>query len=398
MRLQCTWPLWSAVLFFTLGFAEQAADRLVLEHADVLEGRKQGSAELRRLKGNVRFRQGNAILTCDEAEQYLDEGRTVLSGGVAFVDSFRALYGDRVTYDERRRVTCIEGSAKLVDSVRTLKALRICYDDVSEKAAADEEVSLTDEKERTTVYGDHADYDRAVGYARIVGRPRLVRSDSSGIDLTIRGRIFEVFDEGQKIVVSDSVEVRRGDLTAWCDTLVFLKSDNVVVLSNKPRVRQGRQRLSGTDVRLLLQGNEVRGIEIVGSAAAAAPIDSTVSADLPYDLLTGERMMVWVSDENIDSVRVTGRATSFYHVVEEGVEKGLNKVLGDTLFIAFSGRRIQRVRVSSAPAVSKGEFTPPSIPTQAKAELRRLLDKLGAAIQENNQTGEAVLPDGRTGS
>lgn len=375
------------------------ASKLILEHADVLEGQRLGDREIRRLKGNVKFRQDSAILTCDEAVQYLSEGRTVLSGGVRFVDSSRTLSGDQVTYEEATRVTCIEGNAELSDASHRLRALRICYDDLTEKASAEGAAELSNEKERTTIVGARIEYDRRSGYARVIGKPQMTRVDSTdGGELIISGVFFEMFEDGDRIVVSDSVRVLRGDLEARCDTLVYLRKENAVKLAHLPRVKQDRQRLTGSAVTLHLRDAQVTAIEIVGNALAAAPVDSLVPVRTPFDLLSGERMMVHLSDEQIDSVRITGRATSYYHVIEDGVEKGLNKVLGDTLFIAFKDRKIDRVRVASSPAASKGEFSPPKILAKPEIELQALIGRLGMEAAENKRKKEAVISDEGSGS
>ena len=396
--------LTAAILFFVLcqngrGAAVDStqATRLELVHADLLQGQKIGGMQVRQLNGNVKFRQGKAILTCERALQYLDEGRTVLSGNVAFVDTVWALYGDQVIYEDGLCTTLVEGSARLVDSSRTLLAARLRYDDRTETAVADGEVVIIDERERSRLSGRYAEYHRATGYARVIGRPMMSRADSTGEgELIIRGVTFELFDDGDRLVVTDSVYVQRGEIEAWCDTLYFIKAENAVKLANAPRVRQNRQRLTGNSVKLLLRDNNITGIEIVGNAIAAALVDSAVTVATPYDLLNGERMMVYVSDDKIDSVRMTGRATSFYHVIEERVEKGLNKVLGDTLFIAFKDDEISLVRVISSPAVSKGEFHPPMMQTALDRELRLLLEKLGIAAELFKESGDAVLTDERT--
>lgn len=397
--------LWltSAIILFVLfqnGWSQSgdstATQRLVLVHADLLQGQNIGGQQIRQLIGNVMFRQGDATLTCERAVQYLDEGKTLLSGGVAFIDTARSLFGDQVTYEEKARITYVEGNAKLVDSSRTLLSNRLQYHEAEEKAAADGDVVILDEHERSKIEGRHAEYDRKAGYAKVTGKPTMSRADSTGeSELVIRGVIFEMFQDGETFVVSDSVHVQQGEIEAWCDTLIYLKKTNVIKLANAPRVRQNRQYLTGKSVSLLLKDNDVAGIEIIGNAIATSSVDSTVAVFTPYDLLTGERMMVYVADDKIDSVRITGRATSYYHVIEEHVEKGLNKALGDTLFIAFADEEIDRVRVTSSPGASLGEFHPPARQSVLDAELRLLLVRLGITLEEKKKSGEAVLTDER---
>ena len=139
--------------------------------------------------------------------------------------------------------------------------------------------------------------------------------------------------------------------------------------------------MTGRSVSLLLDGSEVVAIHIVGDAVAASTVDSTLKTDVPYDLLTGQDMMVYVTDEKIDSVRIEEQATSYYHVIEEGEEKGLNKALGDALFITFDGDTLKRVRVHSSPSASVGEFYPPTHKSDIEMELKEQLAKLNIGIE-----------------
>jgi len=369
--------------------------RLQLIHADLLQGQKSG--DIRELVGNVKFQQGLAVLTCDRAVQYVEEGRTILVGNVAFVDTSTSLFADQVLYHELSRMSEAEGHVRLVDSSKTLNAERLIYQSDEEKALATGKVRLEDAKERVIIEGESAEYHRRVGEARITGHPVLTQTDTTdGKELIIHGAVFEMFKDGDEFQVIDSVQVIRGELAAFCDTLVYDKKANSIKLAHAPRVYQNRQYLAGEAVTLFLHQNDVEAIKISGNAIASSHVDSTLQTSTPYDLLSGEEMMVYVRDEKIDSVQITGRATSFYHVFENGQEKGLNKVLGDTLFITFVNEDLDHVRVCSSPGSSKGEFYPPRLRTTVEAELRMNLQKLGIEIDNGVETGSAERNNGQT--
>ena len=305
-------------------------EKLQLVHADRLQGQNMGQDNIRQLIGNVKFRQGDAILTCNRATQYVEAGRTILYGDVAYVDTTKALYGDKITYYESTQIAYVEGNVKLVDSTKTLYADRLRYYDEEDKAVADGNVQLIDNKENLNLTGAFAEYLQESEYAKVTGRPVLTKHDTTdSSELIIRGAVFEMFDDGDRFKVTDSVHVTRGEIEAFCDTLIYLQEASKITLANLPQVHQGEQYLNGNSVSLLLEETDVVGIEIIGKAIATSRVDSTVYTRVPYDLLTGEDMMVYVTDEVIDSVRIIGRATSYYHVIEEGEEKGLNKALGD---------------------------------------------------------------------
>lgn len=357
--------------------AVEETDKLMLVHADKLQGQKVGEENVRQFLGHVKFKQGKAVLTCDNATQFELAGRFVLSGNVAFVDTARSLFGDKVTYYDATRITYIEGHARLVDSSKTLTSDRLRYLEKEEQAFADGHVFLTDNKENVSMRGAHTDYDREKGYAKMTGDAVLTKIDSTdGDSLVIFGGLFEMFDDGDRFVVTDSVRLLRGEIEALCDSLEYLKTKDLLKLANNPGIHQGRQYLTGRSVSLLLDDAKVRAIHIVGDAIAATTVDSTLKTNVAYDLLTGQDMMVYVTDEKIDSVRIKDRATSYYHVIEDGREKGLNKALGDALFITFQQDTLKSVRVHSSPGASVGEFHPPAFAAAIEKELTEQLAKL----------------------
>ena len=104
--------------------------------------------------------------------------------------------------------------------------------------------------------------------------------------------------------------------------------------------------------------------------------------------MTGEKIKVTLKDEQIDTVKVMGRATSFYHVIEDSVEQGLNKVLGDDLQMMFLNGELEIVQVESSPSTSVGNFYPPNSYGQVEDELVALLTKIG--IQSNASADTVV--------
>ena len=193
-------------------------EKLRLIHADVLRGQKLGEQKIRQFVGNVKFQQGAAILTCARATEYENTGRFILHGDVAFVDTSKSLFGDKITYYESTKIAYIEGNVRLVDSTKILTADRTRYHDEEEEAFADGNVFLADEKENINISGDHGEYFLEPGYAKVTGNAVLTKTDSTDDgELYIYGKVFQMFKDGERFLVTDSVRVLRGDIEAFCD-------------------------------------------------------------------------------------------------------------------------------------------------------------------------------------
>lgn len=72
--------------------------KIVLEHADTIEGGEGGSGAFRSVIGNVLFRNGTMTLRCDRATEYGQEKRIVLKGNVVITDNTIEIYGDNGLY------------------------------------------------------------------------------------------------------------------------------------------------------------------------------------------------------------------------------------------------------------------------------------------------------------
>ena len=62
--------------------------------------------------------------------------------------------------------------------------------------------------------------------------------------------------------------------------------------------------------------------------------------------------------EKVDKVIVEGTATSEYHVIEEGEEKGTVRVQGDKITLFVENQNLKRVIIESEPGSSTGRFLP----------------------------------------
>lgn len=357
-------------------------ERMRLIHADELRGETYGKQFVRRLIGHVKFVQGKATVTCREAQEFVDEGKVIFNGNVSFIDQSKALYGDHVVYYRSKKLFVARGNVKLVDSTKVLTADDLQYFEEKEEAIADHHVVLSDSSERMTLTGKHAEYFRDKAYAKVTGQPVFTRRDSLAERmLVISGDLIEMFDDGERVQVQDNVEVKRGEVTANCGTLEFFRSEDRVALSLKPTAYRVNDVLFGDRIDLILVNNEVKEIHVLGNAIVSSKVDSSIQTATPYDLLTGEKVLVSLKEEQIDTVQVVGRATSFYHVIEDSVEQGINKVLGDDLQMMFSDGELETVQVESSPSTSVGNFYPPNSYNQVENELVSLLTKIG--IQSN---------------
>jgi len=362
-------------------------EKIKLIYADQLSGDVIDGKNVRKLVGHVKFRQGASILTCDRATEYVDEGHVLLLGRVRMVDSTRELLADKVHYFEETRKAVAEGRVVFSDSSKIMKANELEYDEINEIVTAVRNVTLSDTAKHMTLYGDSIKYHRHEGYALAHGHPKFVKLDSTeSRTLTITGNVMEMFDDGERVKVSGDVVITRGEVVAHCGELEFINNEEKVILSITPEAQRESDFLKGKNIELFLQDNEVKAIKVSNNAIVTSQVDTVKDPRQRYDLLTGENILVSLHDEQIDTVVIKGRATSYYHLFEDGQEKGINKVLGDEIRMFFTDGNLKRVVVKSDPSTSTGTFYPPHNQSLIEGELRGILTQIGILSESSDST------------
>jgi len=332
-----------------------------LINADWGGGKILHNQKVRLLKGNVEFYQGDAFLKCDSCIQYPDSRKFDLYGHVEIFNNNKWLYADHVTYFEDPNVEIADGNVKLVDSTKTFYSSRLKYIEEKEVIFADDSVKMVDSTNDLTLTGDHCEYHRTNGFAKVTGFPFLTKKDSlEQVELTIEGRLMEMHGDGERVVVKDSVIINRGAIVAQCGQLQYLKSGEEIILSDEPEAKRKFDNIWGNEIILFLAENKVYSIRVKGKSLVKTKVDTLNFVDTRFNYISGEQIDAWISNEVMDSVLVTGQATSYYYVIEDGQDKGINKVLGDKLFLEFEKSELAKVRVNSSPGTTTGTFCPSS--------------------------------------
>ncbi len=231
-----------------------------------------------------------------------------------------ALAADEIDYFSRLRRYIAVGHVILEDSIRTMSSRKLTFQEDTQTAYADEHFKLVDHSESMVLTGDSGEYQRRIGYVKVNGNLVFTRVDTVGKDtFVIYGSRGEMFDEGAKVIIKDSVRVRQRDLLASCDELVYSDTAHTIALSGDPRAAREYEVVNGDFIRLHLQGNEVWKIDVDEQARVSSTIDSL---DLTH-LLMGKKVEIFLQDQHVDSVHIKGQSTSYYYLVDDGAVQGL---------------------------------------------------------------------------
>ena len=107
----------------------QGIEKVQLLNANSLVFDMKSTGKVKRLIGDVRFKQRNTLLFCDSAYQYDEENKVEAFGSVRIIhqDSIN-LYGNYLLYDGNTKHASLQGDAKMVDRDMTLTTTSLEFD------------------------------------------------------------------------------------------------------------------------------------------------------------------------------------------------------------------------------------------------------------------------------
>lgn len=335
--------------------------KLRLVHADSGRSFVENGRIIRELIGHVKFVQDSAEMVCDRVRQIPAEARTVFSGHVQIREGAKWLRAREVVYFEDRQEQQAFGEVALGSGPNELRAKRVTYFQNERLAVADNDVVMTNSERRLQLTCGHLEYRRDEEYANATLSPVLVEFDSSGVEaLRITGEQIELFEGGKRAKVSKQVRIVRRDTRAECEEAEYFREAEHLELRINPVTWQGGDKLAGERIELFLDEQKLTRAHVVNDANFTSVVD-TLKIGKRINTLSGREITLLFKDEKVEKVIVEGTATSVYHVIEEGEEKGKVRVQGDKITLLVDNQNLKRVLIESKPGTSTGRFFPAGV-------------------------------------
>jgi lipopolysaccharide export system protein LptA len=328
--------------------------RLELIQAGQGELIKINNREIRKLTGNVFFRQGDAYLRCYEALFEMSRDRVTLINQVEVFDGKHRLFADRIIYDGIGKTEKAYGHVQLEQEGRFLTADSVFYQQENQQAHAFGEARLRDLLEKAVLSSDMIYFDRIADYGIAYGNPEIIRIDKThGDSLVIRGITMEGWGESGIAIVRDSVHIRQDDMSAFSSRAVYNSRNEILMLYGFPHMIEKQRVCSGDSIMVRLRQSEFDGGVIYGHAVIHT-LDN-----LYQDSLKGRLMTIQVESDTNRVVIVEKEAENTYHIFNDNEKyEGVNMIDGDRIVLEFKGDKLTYVRVESDPAESRGTFVP----------------------------------------
>ena len=344
------------------------AQRLKLIKADILESKTIKKESVKLLNGNVEFQKGLINLKCEKG-----------------------------LYKEKKEIAQLYNNVKVSKKNLLLNCDSIIFyakdnklESTGDPKIQDDEYSLFTD---TLIYFTELDSGVALGNAELFQNNQKITADkieykknpkSNNVSYKATGNVF----------IEDSV------INAFCGMAIYNNDTQKTILDIKPKIIDSVQTLYGEKIIMSYNNKILKNIYIPKNARANTILlgykqldsDSTNLKNKTKfnDIMTSNSLIGFFNNGLLDSLKLSGMATTTYHVFEDSLFKGKNEASGDTIKMNFDDKKLTNIYVKGG---SMGEYIPDTISNKLKSPLFYSAEKIDyyVASEETELIGNAKV-------
>lgn len=345
---------------------------ILLKNADSLLGNQVNATSVREFMGNVRFVQGNVVVTCNRALHFVDANRVELYGNVIVTQGSLRMRAPAMTYDGATNIAVASGGVEVVDSNRVVTSRTATYSTRTHRVTFQDSVHVHDDSlrlacdtlhyERDTQLGtalhnvvirdsantmvmmsDTGYHDKRRKYLRMTGSSRLWQWDTTGSasdptsprdTLFITADTMEAFQaESKRYLAHGNAALVRVGLAARAASMDYREQEGTIDLRTQPVVWNDSTMLKADSVQVDIPGRILKHIAGVANAMLVSRSD-TVYTDR-FDQISGDRIDLTIEQDTMRRLLSTGSAKSLTFRYEEAGPQGLTRFTADTIKAEF---------------------------------------------------------------
>lgn len=353
-----------------------ANEPIILEYSDALIGEQDTTTNIRKLVGNVRLRQGNVYLTCDNAIQYIGLNKYDLKGNVVIKQNTIILKSPEINYDGNTYIATAKNGVKITDKETKLSANYGTYS--TKTLIADFIGNVVVEDDSTIIYSDFVKHNRnnrisnawgnvliigkytnarlvgdsivnipSANYSEVFGSPKLLQIDTSGKNkfdtLFISASKMQAFREygDERYIASGNVAFIRNNLFARSENAIYYKDKDLIVLLNSPILWYDSTQLFADTILVQIQDKKLKKIEAI-SKAFSVSINDTLN-DKRKNQMSGKFIEIIFENDSLRYINTTGDARSLYFIDTDGQPDGLISISADKITIEIIHNKAENI-------------------------------------------------------
>lgn len=334
-----------------------ADERLRLVQADVLENVIKNGIAVQILTGDVIFKKGELILSCDLAH-----------------------------YTEKTGLGFLIGNAKAENDSITITADTLHFISPEDKLIANGNAHVWDNDfdltSRTIVYWTKIDSGKAIGNAILLQNNQEIAADTLNYLKPVGKESASYTAIGNVTITSDNRIITSGKAFFELETEIAHLTDN-------PNITSDNEVLSGDEIFAHFT-DEVLQYLFIPSGAKAYSIHHNKTFGEYTDDMTGKILKAYFIEGELDSMRLEGMATTLYHVFNDTLFQGINITSGDTISLQFTNQELQQIFVLGG---ARGSYTPDTLNTNLEDVIRYSANNIDYQIPDETThlTGNAQV-------
>lgn len=323
-------------------------DNVVVVHGDVTLTADHGLSytvqKLTLLDGNVRVVQQQMVMTGAEGEYRQSEDLAILRRNVRIVDPDWVITCNEARFSRRTGQAWLIGNVVARDSTSVLKTDRLLYERGSGRTEAFGSVELTGENEGIVVRGQHGVYYRDRGEGVVDRDPELISGPNDAEPVRVLADTMRVYPDSSRATAYYGVRILKGNTVTQCDSAMLYDDQKRIELYGRPIAKQNRVTMMGERMVAWYNEEEIYRVDVKGKAEIieAASDSLVVGRD---SRIRGDDMTLYLHGNGVDSLRVTGNASSEYFPDNPNKVES-NAVRGQRMFFRFGPTAIDYVNVS----------------------------------------------------
>ncbi len=344
---------------------------VVLENADSVVGAGPLETGIRQFYGRVRFRQGNVLVTCDRAVQYILENRADLFGRVVVTQGSMTLRAPIVKYSGNRLVADAEGGVVVTDQRRTIRSRSGTYSTFTHLASFYDSVHVEDDS--VLIWSDTVHYQRDTKLSRAYGRVVVASRDSTSwmsgdsgthdpsasfMQMSGRAASWSIDNEDTTFLAADTLDsfregaapryrargrgkLVRGGVAALADTLIYEEASGRIYLRSKPILWSDSLQLVADTIDVYAPKRHLESVVGTNTAFLISRSDSVRTER--FDQVAGRVITLNVQNDTVRNLIAVDNAKNITWYVEDEKPKGLARFIADTIKAYFESGQITDV-------------------------------------------------------
>jgi len=304
---------------------------------------------------------------CEKAVFYEKQNRIDFIGHVLISDTLRSIQAEKIEYFPDRKLAVCLGRVHIQSPDTNMRSRYFSYNFITGQAQAREDLFIDDRKDHVKIWGGEGFHNDEKKYSLVQQNAKLMRIDTSAADtLLITGGKIEYFGgDSAKAVASDSVTITKGDLTAHCDTAIYLPEAQTAWLNFKPRAYYKENRLTGQRMKVRFDSLKIKEILVMGEAVAKNTADSL---NRHINILQGKKIRFEIAHKQPRKITAINNASSVYYLQQNGQDQGKNEATADSISIYFKNGAVDSIQILDG---AQGVFYPSGYKGEKKIEGKR---------------------------